>query len=582
MIDKTNPPNTPDFELVSRIGVGGMGSVYEAVDPRTTETVAVKFLDTQPGANDEREQRFRREIEILKHLNHPHIVRVLNTGTSEEDVPYFVMEFVGGGTLRERMKFQAVHAEEVLRVVRQISSALDYLHGNGVIHRDLKPENVLVLDDGTIKLTDFGISSITADAPSQLTTTGQVLGTFEYMSPEQRHRLPVDHRADIYSLGILTYELLTGRRPAGRFRSASEWNPRLPQEVDAVLNCALSEEREDRYASCREFAAHLIKAFRFKSIVRRACIICLGAAVLLLCAILPIISDWATSVAKPPVANGPPNKKVHENQTPAYFLKLADKAGQKGDWGSVIECCTQAINLDSQNSDALLYRAHAYHALGSKPEALADLNKVYELDSTNVDVNALMGKILNELGDNKGATDHLLKALEHYPKDVGLRVSLAECLYKEKQYIPALKQLNTAIKANDPLLPGEAYYYRALVRAKAGDWTNAREDLRTWVAKHPDNHLAISSLGKFMLDATEASGVRDFKTGLDLCQRAYEMCKTEGIVLRNYAHALLKHGELLRAKEIAEQALEHSSSQKKVVSRKLLQKIENAIAVANN
>jgi serine/threonine protein kinase len=578
MTDKTEPNDNSDFKLVSRIGSGGMGSVYEAIDPKTSETVAVKFLDTEGGGGGaERELRFRREIEILKHLNHRHIVRVLNNGESDKAVPYFVMEFVSGGTLRDRMKSNVVPPEEVIRVVRQMSSALDYLHANGVIHRDLKPENVLVLDDGTIKLTDFGISSFADVGPTQLTTTGQVLGTFEYMSPEQRHRLPIDHRADIYSLAVVTYELLTARRPAGRFRSASEWNPDVPVEVDIVLNRALSEEAEDRYDSCHEYVDQLIKAFRFKSIQKRATIIVLGTVVLLMAGALAALSEWVFPATEKTVKNPPPQEVV-ENQTPEYYLILADTAATNGDWATAVECSTQALRLDRDHIDARLYRAHAYYATGAKPEALADLDRVLAIEPDNPDAPSLKGRILKDLGDYQEAIIQFNKVLKLNPGDVISRTFLGECLYKMGLYIEALKAVQKAIKANDPLMPGEAYYYSAMVRAKVRDWKRAREDLRTWVEKHPDNPLAVTALGQILIQAPESSGIRDLAVGLDLCQRAFEMRKTEGMVLRNYASALLANGKLTRAKEIAELALKHSLGRKVIASRRLIEKIEHAIA----
>lgn len=610
MILKNKQSETTGFELVSCIGSGGMGSVYKALDSKTAQTVAVKFLDTPPsGDHDERERRFQREIEILKHLQHPHIVRVLSTGKNE-NVPYFVMEFVSGGTLRERMKSVLGRLDEAIRVVRQIASALDYLHANGVVHRDLKPENVLILEDGSVKLTDFGISSIEQTGSTQLTTTGQVLGTFEYMSPEQRHRLPVDHRSDIYSLGVLTYELLTGRQPAGRFRAASEWNINVPSEVDPVLNQALAEEPDDRFDSAHEFVSRLVRAFRLKSIVKRARIVGLGSLVLAMCAALPVLSEWMLSKSAPERAAAPTNQVQHvasasettpapkspefsepiapepvpvvpppnENQTVEFYIAKAKLAAKAHDWTSAIESCTQALRIDDKNIEALIYRAHMYFSAGAKPESIADLDQVFSLDRNNEDAPALMGKILHELGDNQGAIQHLTTAIKSHPKDPVLRTYLGECLYNDKQYIPALIQLNTAIKFNDPEMPGEAYYYRALVRVKAADWKKALEDLETWVEKHPTNPLAVTALGKIMIDAPESSEIRDLTRGLGLCRVAYEMRSTEGIVLRNYASALLANDELGQAKQIAELALENSSAQKKVASRQLLDRINDAIA----
>ena len=415
------------------------------------------------------------------------------------------MEFVGGGTLREKM-VGALEPDDALRIVRQISGALDYLHFRNVIHRDLKPENVLILNDGTVKLTDFGISSIVDVGPVHLTTTGQVLGTFEYMSPEQRHRLPIDHRADIYSLGVLTYEMLTGRRPAGRFRSASEWNSNVPQDVDDVLNKALAEEPGDRFNSADEFMSRLEKAFRIKTIVTRAIFIGLGAIILAMCAALPLIFDalfddspgenqpdetvehnrLVDKVEQRPRQPDRPNttepdvkfpvigmesasepiKEDHvvEKQTPDYYVRKAKLAGSNQDWLAAIECCTQALRLDPQCIDALLCRGYAYHAAGAKSEAFADVDAVLEIDRKNVDAPALRARLFIELGDYKEAARVVSEALVLHSDDPVLRHYRGRCYYKMRRYAEAEQELSIAIDLKGDVL-SDTYYYRALTCA---------------------------------------------------------------------------------------------------------------------
>ena len=234
-----------------------MSRVFVARQKTLGRLVALKFLAVDPDANpEERRARFRREAEIMANLSHRHVLTVIDYGEAE-DRPYLVLEYIPGGDLRRLMpEGKPMPVAEVLRILGPVSEALDYLHGEGVLHRDLKPENILMSEKGEPKVADFGIA-VGVSGSGELTRSGQGLGTLGYVAPEQQYRLPIDERADQYSLAAMTYEMLTGLRPLGVFKPPSHYNPKLPPAADAVLMKGLQEDRDSRHPSVMAFASAL-------------------------------------------------------------------------------------------------------------------------------------------------------------------------------------------------------------------------------------------------------------------------------------------------------------------------------------
>ncbi|HQY65518.1 MAG TPA: serine/threonine-protein kinase, partial [Polyangiaceae bacterium] len=249
--------------LVRVIGRGGMGTVYEAED-RARGRVAVKVLPLALSGDRSFVERFRREAKVLASLSHPHLVEVLDRG-EDHGRCFFVMEYVRGEGLRRLMERGPMPWRDALRVAREILTGLGYAHGRGVVHRDLKPENVLLDDAGRARLVDFGLSRIVrgeaAEAVSRLTRTDVILGTYEYMAPEQRLGAPnVDDRADLYAVGVILYEMLTGQLPLGRFPPASELRPGTPEALDEVIHRALATAPTDRFPSAVAFREAIERA----------------------------------------------------------------------------------------------------------------------------------------------------------------------------------------------------------------------------------------------------------------------------------------------------------------------------------
>lgn len=243
----------PDFEVTHLIGRGGMAAVFRARQRKLDREVALKVLPRALAADPAFAERFHREARALAKLNHPNIVTVHDFG-EQGGWFYLLMELVDGVNLRQAMRTNRFTPEQALEIVPKICEALHYAHGEGVLHRDIKPENILLDAKGRVKIADFGIAKL-GQQPGQdatLTMSGARLGTVAYMAPEQiEHPSDVDHRADIYSLGVVFYELLTGELPIGRFSAPSEKSP-VNTQVDDVVFRTLEKERERRYQSAGE------------------------------------------------------------------------------------------------------------------------------------------------------------------------------------------------------------------------------------------------------------------------------------------------------------------------------------------
>lgn len=260
----------PGFDIKRAIGRGGMATVYLAVQHDPNRVVALKVLDNTDVPVDEQDQRatlvdrFRQEGELVAAMHHPNIVDVYGIGTTDRDV-YIAMEFVGGNDLASRIE-AGVHPFEALDIMTPIADALGYAHRRNVIHRDVKPNNVLFRRDGTPLLSDFGIAK-QLNTPTQLTMTGMLVGSPVYMSPEQIEGRVIDGRSDLYSLGIILYEMLTGRPPffsnsplRVMLMHSNEPVPELPSDLaglQPLCNRLLAKERDQRFDTAEDLAAEL-------------------------------------------------------------------------------------------------------------------------------------------------------------------------------------------------------------------------------------------------------------------------------------------------------------------------------------
>jgi serine/threonine protein kinase len=264
------PQKIGKYTIIERIGRGGMGYVYRAVDPLLKRDVAVKTMLKDVSEDPELRNRFMREAQSAGGLRHPNIVTIYDLGEDDEGCPYIAMEFLTGTDLEQIIKNKIdLLLPKKLDILIQTSLGLGYAHNNGIVHRDIKPANIRLLDNGDVKIMDFGIAKIQA---SQFTRTGMIMGTPHYMAPEQIRGEKVDRRADIFSLGVVLYELLTYRKPfpgdnpttvlfkiihsEPEALTDTQFVP--PQGLDEIIQHALAKNQEERYQTCEEMTDDLV------------------------------------------------------------------------------------------------------------------------------------------------------------------------------------------------------------------------------------------------------------------------------------------------------------------------------------
>ena len=244
----------PQLEIIELLGQGGMGAVYKAKQKQLDRFVALKILPPEVGQDPAFAERFTREARSLAKLNHPEIITVYDFGHTEDGLYYFLMEYVDGTNLRDIIEAGELTSDQALAIVPRICEALHYAHKKGIVHRDIKPENILLDTEGNVKIADFGLARL-LDRPTSdytLTQSGQRMGTPHYMAPEQiEHPQEVDHRADIYSLGVVFYEMLTGELPIGRFAPPSK-KVHVDVRLDEIVLHTLEKEPERRYQHASE------------------------------------------------------------------------------------------------------------------------------------------------------------------------------------------------------------------------------------------------------------------------------------------------------------------------------------------
>ena len=272
MLESSEVQQVGRYQIVGELGRGAMGVVYQALDPAIGRTIAIKSIRLQDLTDEAERTRLRerlfREAQSAGILSHPNIVTIYDIA-EQDGMAYIFMEFVNGPPFEKMLRVeQAPDKETLLSIFRQTAAALDYAHKKGIVHRDIKPANIMIHEDGTAKITDFGVAKIMSQ---QMTLSGTMMGTPSYMSPEQVQSTPITGRADQFSLAVIVYEALTGEKPF-----AAEYMPTLlykivredpvpPQRLNTTLNVhvettlrkALAKVPDDRYETCTDFIAAL-------------------------------------------------------------------------------------------------------------------------------------------------------------------------------------------------------------------------------------------------------------------------------------------------------------------------------------
>ena len=323
------------YRIINQIGQGGMATVYKAYQASMDRNVAVKVLPGQLAESAEFMQRFQQEARIIARLEHPHILPVFDYGEND-GITYFVMRYLEAGTLKDKMEAgRPLALHEIDRLFSQLADALSYAHSMGVVHRDLKPANALIDSRGNVFLTDFGIAKILENASPRLTQTDAIMGTPAYISPEQAQAMKVDQRSDIYSLGIILYEMVTGRVPfvadtplAVIIKHVSDPLPLptsvksdIPESIERVILKALAKNPDDRFATVADFASAWKQALDQKDSPRKDLL-------------------EATAIPFPSRTPSQPGT-IHTQAAPATVVQTAPKAGSRPRWlaGCLIGAC---------------------------------------------------------------------------------------------------------------------------------------------------------------------------------------------------------------------------------------------------
>jgi serine/threonine protein kinase len=242
----------PQYEIESMLGRGGMGAVYKGTQIALDRPVAIKILSNQlEDADASFAERFKNEARAMAKLSHPGIVGVYDFGETAGGLLYIVMEFIEGTDVAKMLSQQKrLHTEHAMAITAHVCDALAYAHERGIIHRDIKPANIMVGYDGVVKVADFGLAKMTHNQNSGLTQSGMAMGTLHYMAPEALMLgSAVDHRADIYAVGVMLYQMLTGKIPQGLFELPSLQVPGLDPRYDSIIGKSLREDRDLRYPS---------------------------------------------------------------------------------------------------------------------------------------------------------------------------------------------------------------------------------------------------------------------------------------------------------------------------------------------
>jgi serine/threonine protein kinase/Flp pilus assembly protein TadD len=512
------------YQTLSLIGAGGMGEVYLAEDTRLGRKVALKLLPAAFTQDRERVRRFKQEARAASSLNHPNILTIHEIGeasAAEGGAHYIVSEFVEGATLRSMARSGRLDIGKAKVIAEQVAGALSVAHGAGIVHRDIKPENVMVRPDGLVKVLDFGLAKLTetpappdSEASTNMSTApGMVMGTVSYMSPEQARGQKVDHRADIFSLGVVLYEMLAGRRP---FEGATmsdviaalltaeppplrQYRAEATAELEQVLGKCLAKAREARYQSAAELIVELKTlppgiqtkeattsrvevpmplsvSWRWLPIAATALLLVVGLVSLL---------SWRRSPAAQPdqikptsqeqarTANArPSNPKAYDDYLRGRFYANRQK---KADNETAIMMLERSVALDQNFAAAHAELAQAYvwrfflFTPGEKQweeKAFVEVEKALALDKDSAVAHQALGRLL-------------WTPANHFPHE------------------KAIKEYRRALTL-DPSL-GEAQNQLALVYNHIGAFDQALQELQNAVAANPTNNLVQFRIGETLL-----------------------------------------------------------------------------------
>jgi cytochrome c-type biogenesis protein CcmH/NrfG/predicted Ser/Thr protein kinase len=408
----------PQLEILECLGRGGMGVVYRARQPRLNRFVALKILAYDKEQDEKFTERFAREAQALARLNHPNIVTVHDFGEAGRHC-YLLMEFVDGLSLRQLLQSGTMKPEQALTIVPKICEALQYAHEQGIVHRDIKPENILLDKQGRVKIADFGIAKMLGVDTGQSTLTGakEVMGTPHYMAPEQIEKpMEVDHRADIYSLGVVFYEMLTGELPLGKFQPPSSCARALQMDVrlDEVVLRALAKEPERRYQQAHALKtevetiatdrSHPVSIQERKKNMNTNKLLWIGLSIVAVCVALFVIALGLPILLR-----------ARANANPAQLTEQGWQQWQQRHLVEATESFRKAVKLDPKNANAWNGLGWSTFNSGLNAEAAYAFHKTLELEPTHAAALNGLGQLYLAQKQYDAAETYLLKAAPSAP-----------------------------------------------------------------------------------------------------------------------------------------------------------------------
>jgi serine/threonine protein kinase len=423
--DRVPPPQPseiaalfPQLEILECLGRGGMGVVYKARQPRLNRLIALKILAREKEQDGKFAERFAREAQALARLNHPNIVTVHDFGEIGGHC-YLLMEFVDGLSLRQLLQSGTMKPDQALTIVPKICEALQYAHEQGIVHRDIKPENILLDKQGRVKIADFGIAKMIGVDAGQSTLTGakEVMGTPHYMAPEQIEKpMEVDHRADIYSLGVVFYEMLTGELPLGKFQPPSTCAHALQMDVrlDEVVLRALAKEPARRYQQARVLKtevetiatdrSHPVTIQERKKNMNTNKLVWIGLSIVAVCVALFVIALGLPILFR-----------ARASANPAQLTEQGWQQWQQRHLVEATESFRKAVKLDPKNANAWNGLGWASFNSGNISEAEQAFLKTVALEPNNPGGLNGLGQVYLVQKKYDTAETYLLKAAPSAP-----------------------------------------------------------------------------------------------------------------------------------------------------------------------
>ncbi len=455
-----------NFKIIEEISRGGVAIIYKGFQTNLNRYVAIKVLPPQLTTDPDLVERFRREAQAVAKLNHPNVCQVYDVNI-KDNTHYIVMELIDGETLREIIQKEApLSLKENLTILSQVGDALSHAHRNGIIHRDIKPENIMIDREGRVKIMDFGVARIT-NATWQ-TKVGMIMGTPEYMSPEQVKGERVDERSDIYSLGVMLYEMLTGELPFkgdDPFSIAfhhvnseplplTQANPGLPKVVEKVVMKTLAKGKEDRYQNVDELVKNFRRAAKQARKMTRVNTLITPRPLVPVAKkrspnkklIVGIIALLVVTVALISLSAG---GLLSKEKRALRYLEQGEKLYHTEEYQKAIPNYKRAVELNPTLEKALSGLAKSYEKVGDYQQTIAGYSKVLELDEDNFPAHLGLGRSYEKLGDYEQALKIYQRALELGFDGAELHYKIGEIYRGLSNYPQALSEYQEALN-RDP------------------------------------------------------------------------------------------------------------------------------------